>query len=417
MTMGENEQPAPADDDDRLLRALAALKRTPVPDGPSPVALAKTVAAVEAAANSRNIPLFLGRRTMFAGLKIAAALLAAAGGVYLFSSPFLVGSPVTFAEVAVKLQKAHTLAYTMTSQIPGQTKMPPVRLLFKEPGHLRCESVPAGASVVISDNQDGKYLMLNPTAKSAVILEGRPPGAPKPGSHDIAASEVAYFRKLADKQGEPVGEKLIGNVRARGFRVVMAPGYETVVWADPQTRLPVQLDVSAPSGDQTVRSTVSDIQLDLDLDDSLFSLEPPQGYTVTKRNLAALGDKDDGSPEAAIAALLRLYAENSGGNFPKRLDDWRAFGEALKGKNLDKSPEAAAMRIAMLVSRVQVFILDRKGDFTYKPEGVKLGEAGKMLLWYKQKGKETYRAIFGDLHVADVPADQLPTPEKPQPKP
>jgi outer membrane lipoprotein-sorting protein len=417
MTTGENERPAPAHDDDRLQRALAALKRTPVPDGPSPAALANTLAAVEAAANSRKISLFQGRRTMFAGLKIAAALLAAVGGVYLFSSPFLVGSTVTFAEVAMKLQKAHTLAYTMASEIPGQPKMPPVRLLFKEPGHLRCESVPAGASVVISDNQNGKCLMLNPTAKSGVMLVGRLPGTEKPGSQDIAASEVASFRKLADKHGEPVGEKQIGQVRARGFRVVMAPGYETVVWADPQTRVPVQLEVSAPYGDQTIRSTVSDIQLDLELDDSLFSLEPPQGYTVTKQNLTPLGEKDDGSPEAAIAALLRLYAENSGGNFPKRLDDWGALGEALKGKKLDEFPQAAAFRIAMVVSRVQVFILDRKGDFTYKPDGVKLGEAGKMLLWYKQKGKQTYRVLYGDLRSADVPADQVLGSSKPQSKP
>jgi outer membrane lipoprotein-sorting protein len=417
MSMGENEQVAPADADDRLLRALEELKRTRVPDGPSPEALARTLAAVEAAASSRKIPLFPRTRTMFSGWKIAAALLAATGGIYLFSSPFLVGSTVTFAEVAMKLQKAHTLAYTMTSQVPGQPKMPPVRLLFKEPGHLRCESVPAGASVVISDVPNGKYLMLNPTAKTALMLEGALPGTPKPAGHDIAASEVANFRKLADKHGEPAGEKVIGNVRARGFRAVMAPGYETVVWADPDTRRPVQLDVSAPYGDQTVRSTVSDIQLDLDLDDSLFSLEPPQGYTVTKQNLADLGEKDDGSPEAAIAAILRQYAENSRGNFPKRIDDWRAIGESLARKNVDKSPQAAAFRIAMLVSRIQVFILDRKGAFTYKPEGVKLGEAGKMLLWYKPKGKETYRAIFGDLRVADVPADQIPAAEKPQPKP
>ncbi len=413
MIMGGNEQLGPAAADDRLSRAVAALKHAPVPECPSFAALAKILAAVEVDTRSR----FRWRRIMFATLKIAASLLAAAGGVYLFSSPYLVGSPVTFTEVAVKIQKAHTLAYTTKSKVPGQPYPLSVRTLFKEPGHMRCESVPAGASVVISDTRDGKYLMLNPATKSAVILEGKLPGSPKPGSLDIAASEVAHFRKLADNQGEPVGERLIGNIRARGFRAATAPGYETVVWANPQTRLPVQLDVSAPYGDQTVRSTVSDIQLDLDLDDSLFSLEPPQGYTVTKQNLIALGEKDDGSPEAAIAALLRLYAENSGGNFPKRLDDWRAFGEALKGKNPDKSPEAAALRIAMIVSRVQVFILDRKGDFTYKPEGVKLGEAGKMLLWYKQKGKETYRAIFGDLHVADVPADQLPTPEKPQGKP
>ena len=120
MTTGANLNPGSAGDDDRLSRALAALRRTDVPAGPSAEVLARTLAAVEARANSRNIPLFLGRRTMFAALRIAASLVAAAVGVYLFSSPFLAGSPVTFAEVALKLQKAHTLAYTMTSQIPGQ---------------------------------------------------------------------------------------------------------------------------------------------------------------------------------------------------------------------------------------------------------------------------------------------------------
>ncbi len=420
MTMGDHERPAPAQDGDRLARALAALRQAPVPDGPSPEALARTLAAVEAAASSTKTPFFPRRRAMFAGLKIAAALLAAAGGVVLVTNPFPAGAAVTFAEVAGKIQKAHTLAYTQTGRVPDLPNLPPVRLLFKAPGHLRCETVPASGSVIIIDMQEARRLVLKPAAKSAVLLEGRLPGEPKPGSQDFAAASVEGIRKLAEKQGEAVGEKPIGNVRARGFKVVQAPGYETTVWADPQTRLPVQLDVSSPYGDQTIHSTISDIQIDPDLDDSLFSLEPPQGYTVQRLSLADAADKDDGSPETAIIKVLRLYAENSGGAFPKRIDDWRGYGEAVKGKTLKavpKSLEAEAIRMAMLFARAQVFILDRKADFHYQPEGVKLGDGGKMLLWYKQKGKATYRAIFGDLHIADVPADQLPPAEKPQPRP
>ena len=50
-------------------------------------------------------------------------------------------------------------------------------------------------------------------------------------------------------------------------------------------------------------------------------------------------------------------------------------------------------------------------------EGVKLGDADKIVFWYQPKGKETYRAVFGDLHAADVAADRLPAVEKEQPKP
>lgn len=417
MNMREHQQPVRDEESDRLARALAALKAASVEGGPSPAVLAQTLAAVETAAQSPRIPFLFRRNIMFAGLKIAAALLAAVGGVFLFSSPFLVGAPVTFAEVAGKLQKAQTLAYTSIGQVPDQPGPLSVRMLFKEPGHMRCESVPAGVSIVICEIPSGKYLTLNPAAKTAILLEGKLPGGPKPGSPDIAASEVASFRKLADKQGEPLGEKLIGNVRAKGFRVVMAPGYETTVWADPEKRVPVQLDISAPYGDQTLRTTITDIQLDPELDDSLFSLQPPEGYTIRKQSLTSPEDKhDDGSPEAAIVILLRIHAEKSKGAFPQRFDDWRAYVEVLKKMDLGKSPEAAAMRLGSLFARAQVFAMDQKGNTHYQPAGVKLGDAGKILLWRKVKGKETYKAIYGDLHIAEVPADQLPAAEKAQPK-
>jgi hypothetical protein len=195
----------------------------------------------------------------------------------------------------------------------------------------------------------------------------------------------------------------------------MAHGYETTVWADPDKRVPVQLDISSPYGDQTLRSTITDIQLDADLDDSLFRLEPPEGYTVKQQSLVKPEDKnDDGSPEAALVFLLRAYAEKSGGEFHKRFDNWLGYFEVLK-KTVLKSPEATAMRLGSIFARAQVFAM-QKGDTHYQPEGVKLGDAGKLLLWRKIKGKEIYKAIYGDLHVAELTADQLPAAEQPRPK-
>ena len=47
------------------------------------------------------------------------------------------------------------------------------------------------------------------------------------------------------------------------------------------------------------------------------------------------------------------------------------------------------------------------------PAGVKLGDADKILFWYRPEGAANYRVIYGDLHVSDVTEDRLP--EKPKP--
>jgi hypothetical protein len=44
---------------------------------------------------------------------------------------------------------------------------------------------------------------------------------------------------------------------------------------------------------------------------------------------------------------------------------------------------------------------------------VKLGDADKIIFWYKPEGETKYRAVYGDLHVGDVSADQLPGKPKP----
>jgi outer membrane lipoprotein-sorting protein len=419
MSKGETPGPRSGEGDDLLDRAVSALLRTTsMADGPSEETIARTLAALEVASNSPEITRSHRRRTMYAVLKLAAAVLAAGGGLFYFGGNHLAGAPVSFEEVAQKLQNAHSFAYLMTMELPGTRAPVTQRVLFKEPGLARIEPVPAGGPIIIHILGAAKRLVLDPATKSAMLLEGALPGEPKGANQDLAVSEAENFRKLAQKKGEPAGEKKIGNIQAQGFRVKEEMGYEQVIWVDPQTRSPVQVEISGKfGGGQAFRNTVSDFQLDPKLDDSLFSLEPPQGYALQKVSLAVPADEDDGKPETAVAKLLRMYAERSGGQFPRRIDDWFDYGEKLKGMKFQGPTDPNMMRLVNLVSRVQILLLESRKDYGYKPEGVKLGDADKILFWYKPKGKDTYRALFGDLHAADVTADRLPAAEKPQTKP
>jgi len=40
---------------------------------------------------------------------------------------------------------------------------------------------------------------------------------------------------------------------------------------------------------------------------------------------------------------------------------------------------------------------------------VKLGEADKPVCWYRPIDAEQYRVVYGDLHIEDVDAENLPT--------
>jgi hypothetical protein len=64
-------------------------------------------------------------------------------------------------------------------------------------------------------------------------------------------------------------------------------------------------------------------------------------------------------------------------------------------------------------TRAGTFLMTLKGGYGYKPAGAKLGDAGKMIFWYRPAGAVRYRALHGDLHWADVTTDQLPAVPKP----
>ncbi len=391
---------------DRLARAEALLRDAPVPDGPAPDVIARTRAALRMAADRPNSIPFPWRRTMLTMLKLTAAAAAAAAGMaYLAFGP-RAEATVTFAEVAQKLHDAHTLSYRISVQMPGQKGPTTGREYYKDPGLTRAEFDAPQAGVTIMDANQGKVLMLDPTSKVAMLQEWKPGADLQRRMRDQAASEVEHLRALAGKEGKPAGRRRIGDVEAQGFQVE-ADGFVWTVWADPERKMPLVMETTMHFQDQDIPSIMSDFQIDPKLDDSLFRLEPPEGYTLKKI------DAPIAIREEALVNLLRVYAETSGGVFPPKPLDREAFQKQFPPEKFKDPTDPRIVRVTQSLAASFAFVqFELKNTYGYKAEGVKLGDADKVLFWYRKKGAEKYRAIFGDLHAEDVSADRLP--EKPK---
>lgn len=401
--------PPPSPPDDPLARAEAALRKAPIPEGPSEEVITRTLAALQAAGGPGTIP-HRRRKIMLATIKIAAtALMAATAGLLYFANAPEANATTAFAEMAQKLRDAHTLTYRMTMDIPGGIKAPAALFFFKEPGLARTEM--EGGIISIVDMGRGQQLMLDPKAKTALRIEseaGKAPATP-------AIGLIENLKALTEGDARPAGEEQVGDVRARGYRIEKF-GQEMTIWADPATRLPVRIESAGKVDGKEFRAIITDFRIDPEIDDALFRMDPPEGYAVREMqsDMFSMDEKTFADPEKATVALLRIFAEKAGGRFPKDLKDYSEFDKAFpKGQKAGALPDPESFKAIQALARFMMATRTLKGGFGYHPEGVKLGDADKILFWYTPEGASRPRAIYGDLHAADVDAGRLP--ERPKP--
>ncbi len=331
--------------------------------------------------------------------KIAAAaviIIAVLIGLNFFGDSITVTS-TAYAEVVGRLRNVLTMTYTSN----GTTA---IEIAFKKPGYMR--TTMPGDYVTVIDWTQGKGLSTLPTRKQFIEMEmSNLPHDPAQQQFNV----IEKLRTLPDRADEELGTRERDGRVLQGFRVTEEDVINTV-WIDPQTHDLVRVEtefINAPG----MNMVMTDFQFDVELDDSLFSLTPPEGYTRVEVQADA-----SGVTEHDLIEYLRAWSSwTKDGTFPPTFNPMELQKVAMEMEQQGKfgngqTTEQQRERDAMTMYRGIMFLtqLPAESNWRYAGENVKFGDASSAIFWYRPEGSETYRVIYGDLSVKDVEPENLP---------
>jgi hypothetical protein len=347
-------------------------------------------------------PFGVFRRTIMRNTftKIAAAVAVISAvliGLHFLGSPF--GTTPTFAQVIQPILSARTVSLDI---LIGQTV---IHDDVMGPRIRRTVSGMKGADIII-DFEQQKLLTIDHGKKTAVYMGLR--GLPDLRNYvEMLRDLITSLQSEPDFQVENRGAQEIQGRDCLVF--VVSAGNETItIWADPKTALPFRIEQKTPN----MLIACDNLQFDVAFNESLFSMEAPEGYVVQD----AGGIDFSESSESAFIETLRIWAEIiEGGQFPEsiNLEDvvkiGPKFDQGMKRAGLtDQQQTEVAMRWGQGLVFIRFF--KGQGQWHYAGAGVKLGDGEKPIFWYQPQGSQTWRVIYGNLHVEDVEEQHLPNP-------
>jgi hypothetical protein len=333
--------------------------------------------------------------------KIAAAMVVIAGVLIAMHFVGLSTATVTFADVIKPILNAQTAILDII--IGEEEAGGPVIHDMIMGSRIRRTMSNVEDVVSIIDLEAGRILSLTVSKKEAAYVDLK--GLPSmPNYMDRLRNVISELQDSPHFVVEELGEQEIDDQRVIGFRA-KHPKVEITIWADPETALPVRIE---QIGGQ-MKVICKNLEFDVDLDESLFSMEVPDEYKLQQVELDLLG-----ATEQDFIEGLRIQAEVFGdGRFPEgvAVEDYLKQAPAIvkKFEELGLSDEEET-ELGMKLSRHLLFIRFFKGEgqWHYAGNGVKLGDADTAIFWYRPEGSETYRVIYGDLRVEDVLPENLP---------
>lgn len=408
---------------DLLDRATDALRRVPVPQGPPPEALRR---ALDAGLEVHVVPLSAKKsaRTIgrIARIAAAASILAAAG---IFVSWLVIeGSPnIAFAAVVNVLERLHSATFDMTMEIGGQTSVTlRAKGLFLAPSRQRIEGARKGDRygdmVIIADYETAKGIVLLPSQKMAVAIDSekikQQIDNPMACMFETMRCLVREGRSRTGRKVTSIGKKEIDGQTVVGFLAHSSMG-DMTLWADPRTAKPVRIELNMPA--MKAHGVLSNFHYDVELDRSLFSLEPPPGYLTQTMDVAL-------PLEEGLIQTLRAVAEQRNGMFPTKLGMNREVMDALQAiakPDIDEiatgddelAPEAIMATLPLEQKYMQGILfymsLKPENDAHYVGGGVKLGTPNRPIFWYKPTGADHFRVIYADLNVKEMSPAEVKT--------
>lgn len=328
----------------------------------------------------------------------AGIVLAVLTGLYLVGDPF--GATVTFAKAIQPILNARAVVLDL---IVGDEETSPVIHEIVVGSRIRRTISNLENMTLIIDLESARMLALDERQNTAAYVDIKGP------LQERTQNYVAFLRNVItglqdDPHIEELGEQDIDGQKAIGF-VARGPQEQVTIWADPKTAVPIRIELQVGQFSAVFKS----FRFDVPVEDSLISMDVPPGYTLQETSLDLSGATEENFIES-----LRIWAEVLlEGSFPDAVGTESAMKQVpLLGAKLGQlalSDDERTQR-AMEFARGMLFfqILEVEGEWHYAGKGVKLGDAGKVILWYRPKGSETYRVVYGDLRVQDVLPEDLP---------
>ncbi|MFC1737903.1 hypothetical protein ACFL1G_02505 [Planctomycetota bacterium] len=260
-------------------------------------------------------------------------------------------------------------------------------------------------SDIIIDLEQQKLLTLDHAKKTAVYIEL--------GGLDDLQNYLEILQntvvRLQDSPDFQVADMGIQEIEGQNHIVFVAAGKnETItIWADPQTALPTRIEQKTPN----MQIACDNLKFDIELDESRFSMEIPEDYTIGNTGLDF-----SKSSESDFIEALRIWAEIlEDGYFPDSISLENALEIGLKldrGLRQADLTEEQKMEVAMSFGQGLVFLrfFKGQGQWHYKGIDIELGDASAPIFWYQPQDSENFRVIYGDLSVEEIPLEDLPDP-------
>ena len=330
--------------------------------------------------------------------KLAAAAVIIIAG--LVCVQFLTGTNA-YAQVVQEIRNARTVVYTLITQTnQGNGETVKTDVAYKEPGLLRMSTV--DGYVIILDSTSGKVISIVPTLQMYTIgdVKNLLNNIDTKGPFD----SIESMKKLPAKADEHLDPKEIDGIVCGGYRVKQGD-LTTTIWLDAKTGDLVQVEqkyASAPGMNKIIKN----IKFDVVLDDSLFSMTPPEGYRPSELKSNAFASA---ATEDMFIEFMRLWSSLTvDGTFPpvatptpKVIMDMGQQGK-LKGE------WSMPVMIRMTNGMLFVYRLPQSSNWRYMGENVKFGTTDKPIFWYRPTGSNNYRVIYADLTVREMAEDLLP---------
>ncbi len=236
-------------------------------------------------------------------------------------------------------------------------------------------------SVQIWDGGLGKQLCLIPAKKQAQVFNSANKSKDKtPNGGDPVAGWRSLLLDARDKPNvkrESLGEKDIDGRRVVGFRI-SSPEAVFCVWGDPKTGLPARIQMTTVMV-PNLELTISDFEFNVDMDESLFSVEPPAGYEVGSFFISTPTFDGSTTKEKDLIETFRQYSKMSDGLFPAKLDVEAITGiihmEFTSDRLQEPGAEQELAEIQMKLQPGLMFsvLLPKEADAHYAGKGVSLG--------------------------------------------